>query len=65
MIITDNKNVREVQKEFNEKFPYLKIEFYQGEHHSGEGSPIKERLNPEQSIGAIRKVHTEGGIQAY
>lgn len=62
MIITDKKNIREIQKEFNEKFPYLKIEFYKGEHRSGEGSPIKERLNPEQPIGAIRQVHVEGDL---
>ena len=62
MIITDKKNIREVQKEFNEKFPYLKIEFYKGKHGSGEGSPIKERLNPEQPIGAIRKKHNEGDL---
>lgn len=62
MIITDKKNIREIQKEFNDKFPYLKIEFYTGKHKRGEGSPVVERLNPDQSIGAIRKVHTDGDL---
>lgn len=62
MIINDHKSLREIQQEFNQKFPYLKIEFYKGKHLPGEGSPVKERLNPEQPIGAIRTVHNDGDM---
>ena len=60
MIITDKKKLQDIQKEFHQKFPYLKIEFYKGHHEAGQGSPIREQLNPNKTIGAVRKVHAEG-----
>jgi hypothetical protein len=62
MVITDNKKLRQIQIEFNKKFPYLKIEFYFKRHESGEGSPVKERIDPELTIGAVRSVHLEGDM---
>ena len=63
MIITDHKKLLDIQKEFNRKFPFLKIEFYSGQHAPGEGSPIKERLDSQQTIGAVRTAHQEGNLQ--
>ncbi|MCB0568762.1 MAG: hypothetical protein KDC66_03315 [Phaeodactylibacter sp.] len=63
MIISDEKTLRDIQKEFNSFFPYLKIEFYSGEHSRGEGSPIQDRLPPEQALAVIRKVHTQGDLR--
>jgi hypothetical protein len=58
MTISDDKTLRDIQKEFNVYFPYLKIEFYKGEHEEGEGSPIEDRLDPNRKLGAVRKIHT-------
>lgn len=63
MIISDEKTLRDIQKEFNTYFPYLKIEFYSGRHGSGEGSPVQDRLPPEQRLSLIRKVHTTGDLK--
>ncbi len=63
MIISDEKTLRDIQKEFNTYFPYLKIEFYSGRHGSGEGSPVQDRLAPEQRLSLIRKVHTTGDLK--
>lgn len=63
MIISDEKTLRDIQKEFNGKFPYLRLEFYSSRHGEGEGSPIQERLDPEQLLSEVRKTHTDGNIQ--
>lgn len=54
MIISDDKKLEEIQKEFNAKFPYLKIKFYRKEHQSNEGSTAAELLDPRQTIGQVR-----------
>lgn len=59
MKITNNKTITEIQTEFNKIFPNLKIEFYKKPHEQGEGSPIKETLDSEQTIGDVRtNAHT-------
>jgi len=62
MVITDNKKLRDIQNEFNKVFPFLKIEFYSGAHHSGEGSHIEDRLNPESLLKDIREIHSKEGL---
>ena len=46
MDITDNVTIKEIQDAFNQKFPYLKLEFYSEHHESGEGSSDKTKLDP-------------------
>ena len=36
--ITDDKTIEEVQEAFHEHFPFLKLEFYSGEHSEGKGT---------------------------
>ena len=52
----------EVQEEFQKKFPYLKIEFYAGQHQAGEGSRVEETLDPQLTIGAVRSRRKEGDL---
>ncbi|MCB9037060.1 MAG: hypothetical protein H6557_10615 [Lewinellaceae bacterium] len=63
MVISDDKTFRDIQKEFNSKFPYLKLEFYSSRHSEGEGSPVQERIDPEQLLKTARKIHNEGNLQ--
>ena len=59
MKITNHKTIAEIQTEFNKRFPYLKIEFYKKPHEQGEGSPAKEVLDSQQTIGNVRtNAHT-------
>lgn len=62
MRITDDKRLIEVQEEFQKKFPYLKIEFYAGQHQAGEGSRVEETLDPQLTIGAVRSRRKEGDL---
>lgn len=62
MIIKDNKKINEIQAEFNAKFPNLKIEFYKVQHHTGEGTSEKSKLDNNLTIGEIRTIHTSGDL---
>ena len=62
MIIKDSKTIKEIQKEFNDKFPYLKLEFYKVAHQEKEGSPDAVKWNAEESISKIRSNHNSGEV---
>lgn len=63
MVITDSKTIREVQAEFQQKFPYLRIQFYMNPHKAGEGSQVSEQLPIDKTIGEVRKKHEEGDFK--
>ncbi|MDX1667421.1 MAG: hypothetical protein R3350_09340 [Saprospiraceae bacterium] len=63
MLIQDDKKLKDIQQKFRQKFPNLKLEFYSGRHESGEGSPITEKLDSEQTIGSVRTIHKEGDLK--
>lgn len=63
MLITDAKKLSDIQKEFNDKFPFLKIEFYKKPHDAHEGSSERQHVvDVERTIGEVRKVHTKGDL---
>lgn len=65
MLIDGNKKLSDIQAEFHQKFPYLKLEFYAGSHRTGESSPARERLDSSLYIDQVRTVHTEGNLQIH
>lgn len=62
MIISDRKTLQDINQEFHQMFPGLKLEFYAKSHAAGEGSPAQERLNGEQRLSDVRTIHTEGDL---
>ena len=62
MQITNNKTLADIQKEFNAKFPYLKLEFYSQAHKTKAGSPENLKLNPQHTIDEARTKHTLGDL---
>ncbi len=63
MKISDDRILRELQDEFHEVFPFLKIEFYKA-GDSGEGSSFKYlRLDPSLRLESVRKVHSSGFLK--
>lgn len=60
MTITDKKTIKDIQTEFNNKFPYLKIEFYAHEHKEKQGSPNTDKLVDTLTIGDARTKMKEG-----
>jgi hypothetical protein len=62
MIIKDSKLISVIQKEFNDKFPFLKLEFYEKKHAIGEGSEKTEKIDPGKIIAEIRSKHNTGEL---
>ena len=62
MIIKDSKLISAIQKEFNDKFPFLKIEFYEKKHAIGEGSEKTEKIDPGKIIAEVRSKHNTGDL---
>lgn len=62
MKISDDRTIRSIQAEFNSKFPYLKLEFYDQPHEVGEGSQVKSLIDVNQTIGEVRTIHTQGDL---
>ena len=62
MIISDDKTLREIQLEFSEKFTNLKLEFYAEAHEEGEGTSARSLLDVNQTLAAVRSVHTAGNL---
>lgn len=60
--ISDNTQLKEIKKAFNDKFPHLKIEFFAEEHDAGEASAYKSMYDDELYLKDVRKNHTEGDL---
>lgn len=54
MLITDKKKIKEVQKEFSNKFPFLKIKFYKHPHSVRQGSKAAEEWSSDLTLGEIK-----------
>lgn len=63
MWIKDDMTISDLQRAFNERFPYLRLEFYTEPHAPGKGSPATKQIPADKKIGDVRLIHTEGGFQ--
>lgn len=61
--INKTKTLKSIQEEFQKHFPFLKIEFYNHTHSSGEGSLKKNTLDNALTIGAVQKHEFSGTIK--
>jgi len=59
--ITNNKTIEELQADFNNEFPYLKIQFFKHSHKMFKGSDKKELIPISTTIGALK--HHNGAIE--
>ncbi len=58
--INDHRKIFEIQKEFSEMFPFLKIDFF-GKPHSAKGaSPKMTPVSPSKTLLECRTIHTKG-----
>lgn len=58
--INDHRKIFAIQKDFNEMFPYLKIEFFSKPHRVGAPSSKKIMKHPSKTIGECRLTHNKG-----
>jgi len=62
MKIYNSKKLKTLQKEFNETFPYLRIEFFKKPHEYGESTEETERLDTNLTVGEVRELETMGKV---
>lgn len=60
--INDKRKVFAIQEEFNQAFPYLKLEFFAKPHVFGGGSARALLMQNSKAIGECRTVHRKGHI---
>ena len=62
MEIYNAKQLKDLQTEFNQAFPYLKIEFFSKPHDEGNGSNEIDILDAELAIGEVRDNDVSGFV---
>lgn len=61
--IHDNKLVADVQEDFSDSYPFLKIEFYEKPDFYKSTSPAIHRISPEERLGTVRNTHEAGHLE--
>lgn len=62
IIIDNKKKIKDIQEIFNNKFPFLKIEFFEKSHNTGDASPKKQLIDSVKTIGDCRKTSNMGAV---
>lgn len=60
--INDHRKIFAIQEEFNNVFPYLKIEFFSKPHSLGGSSAKKHIKASSKTLGECRIIHNKGTI---
>lgn len=62
LVINDHRKIHAIQEEFNQLFPYLKIEFFSKD--SGANSKYSEKVikHPDKTLGECRLIHDKGSL---
>jgi len=63
MEINDNTALREIQLVFSNFYPYLELQFYRKAHSTYEVSAEKDAIEPDTTVGAIKKTHVSGLLE--
>lgn len=62
ILIDDERKISSIKREFNNLFPYLKLEFFNKLHRTGGSSAKKQIKESSATIGECRKKHNEGTL---
>lgn len=60
--IIEDDLIQNIQREFQEQYSCLKLQFYKNPHEAGEASPAKECLKASLPIADVTMFHTGGDI---
>ncbi len=61
--VNDSMTIEMVKKEFNQQFPYLKLEFFSLPHEKGQGSPKDLMIDDHTTIKECRTQHINAGME--
>lgn len=62
IIISDDRYIASIQEEFNQVFPYLKLEFFSQLHEPGQGNGPGYIQPSNKKLGELRKINISGEI---
>ena len=62
ILISDTKQVRTLQKQFQAEFPHLRLEFFWKDHGNGESSLWDDLVDPHKTLGEFRRTHETGKV---
>jgi len=62
LIIDDQQSIGRIRDAFNNRFPFLKLEFFSKRHQSGHASPLKFLIRKDVTLGECRTIHNSGEI---
>jgi hypothetical protein len=62
IVINDRRKISAIQIDFNEMFPYLRVEFFSKPHEAGGASSQKIIKHSSKTLGECRTVHKSGTI---
>jgi hypothetical protein len=63
--IDDTKNIGDIISLFSERYPFLKVEFYNQVHGWQQESSGKKILAHDKTIGEVRTKHNPGVVEIY
>jgi hypothetical protein len=62
VIINDNRKIFAIQEEFNQVFPYLRLEFFSKPHKKDGATSKKFVKHNSKTLGECRTIHNTGEI---
>lgn len=62
LIINDHRKIFAIQEEFNQLFPYLKLEFFSKPHTNGGATSKKLVKHSSKTLGECRTLHNTGEV---
>jgi hypothetical protein len=62
IIINDQRKIFAIQEEFNNQFPYLKLEFFSKPHKKGGASAKEFMKHSSETLGECRTIHNAGEL---
>ena len=63
ILVSDTKMIRTIQKQFNDEFPHLKIEFFSRKHKVGEASNINDMISQDCMLSELKSKHSTDKIE--
>jgi hypothetical protein len=63
LIIKGDKTIAQLQREFSEVFPFLKIEFFDVPYKADKALPRDKMIKHDRKLSAIKRMHGEGAVQ--
>ena len=63
ILINDMRTISEVQHEFTQEFPFLKLEFFDAPHKEEKALPKSKMFSHDKKLVACRKQHLDGKVE--